>query len=182
MKKEGFVEALCKIFEKNNVISHQQSVDLQKNFKNRSDVAFEDFLLEEELIEKEDILKALSEYYQVPLMDPIGYFFDHYLVVKFPKDFLLRNVVIPIEVIDDAILMVLANNPDDEELLPALGRYISYDIEFRVGLASEIIDSIEEFYDKSLTDLELADNLVPELEEETEKEAYREINEFSEED
>ena len=40
-------------------------------------------------------------------MDPIGYFFDHYLLIKFPKDFLLRNLVIPIEVVEDNILMVL---------------------------------------------------------------------------
>ncbi len=182
MKKKGFVEALCKIFEKNGVVSHQQSIDLQKNFENRSDVAFEDFLLEEGLIEKEDILRALSNYYEIPLMDPIGYFFDHYLIVKFPKDFLLRNLIIPIEVIDDAILMVLANDPDDEDLLPALGKYVSYDIEFRVGLASEIVETIEEFYDKSLTDHELDDNLVPEKEDEIEKEAYKEIEEYSEED
>lgn len=182
MKKEGFVEALCKVFEKNGVVTHQESIDLQKNFKNQSDFAFEDFLLEEGLIEKEDILKALSDYYAVLSMDPIGYFFDHYLVVKFPKDFLLRTMVIPIEVIDDAILMVLANNPDDEDILPALGTYVSYDIEFRVGLASEIVECIEEFYDKSVTDRELDDNLVPERQKVLEDEAHREIEESPEEE
>jgi len=182
MKKEGFVEALSRIFEKNKVISHQQSIDLQKSFLSRSDLAFEDFLLEEGLIEKEDILKALSDYYAVPSMDPIGYFFDHYLVVKFPKGFLLRNLIIPIEVIDDAILMVLASDPADEDLLPLLGAYVSYDIEFRVGIASEIVETIEEFYDASLTDLELDDNLIPEVEHELEDEARRDIEELPEDE
>jgi len=179
--KEGFVEAVCKIFEKNGVVSHQQSLDLQKSFKDRSDVAFEDFLIEEGLIEKEDILTALADYYAVPWMHPIGYFFDHMLVIKFPKDFLLRNLVIPIEVIDDVILMVLANNPGDEDLLVDFGKYVSYDIEFRVGLASEIVESIEEFYDKSLVEQELDDPTILD-DNEFENEARREIEEISEDE
>lgn len=180
MKKEGFVEALCKIFEERGIISQKESKALRSNYRERSDIAFEDFLLEQGLIEREDILKAISTYYGVPWMDPIGYFFDHYLVIKFPKDFLLRNLIAPIEVIEDTILMVLANNPDDEELLPRIGNYVSYDIEFRVGLASEIVETIEEFYDKSLTDIELDDNLIPETADEIEKEALKEIEEYSE--
>lgn len=182
MKKKGFVEAICTILENNGGLSHEDSRALKENFQNRSQITFDDFLLEEGLVTREDILDALSEYYEVPFMDPIGYFFDHYLVVKFPKDFLLRNLIIPIQVIDDNILIVLANNPDDEDLLPAIGKYISYDIQFMVAIASEIVESVEEFYDKSLTDLELDDNLVPEKLKEIEDEAKREIEEGPEED
>ena len=61
--------------------------------------------------------------------------------------------------------------------------YVSYDIEFRVGIASDIIESIEEFYDKSLTDLELDDNLqFLETEKEIQDEASKEIEEISEEE
>lgn len=182
MKKKGFVEAICSILEKNSVLSRNDANALKQNFANRSQVAFDDFLLEEGLVEKEDILRALSEYYNVPSMDPIGYFCDHYLLRKFPKDFLLRNFILPIQVIDDNILMVLANNPNDEELLPEIARYVSYDIQFRVGIASEIVETIEEFYDKSLTDLELDDNLVPQKIKEIEEEAKKDIEETPEEE
>ena len=170
MKKREFVDEICKILENNNVISHQESVDLKKNFEGRSQITFDDFLIEEGLVEKEDLLKALSIYYRVPSFDPIGYFFDHYLLVKFPKDFLLRNLILPLEVVEDNILVVVANNPNDEELLPALGKFVSYDIQFMVAIAQDIVETIEDFYDKSLTDLELDDNLVPQKEEELQKE------------
>lgn len=182
MKKVEFVEALCTILEKNHVLSHVDAVALKENFKHRSQEAFDDFLLEEGIVTRQDVLDALSQYYDIPYMDPIGYFFDHYLLIKFPKDFLLRNRVLPIEVIDDNILMVLANNPNDEDLLPELGNYVSYDIEFRVGIASEIIESIEEFYDKSITDCVRDDTEVPETEQEIEKEARKDIEGISTED
>lgn len=158
MEKKGFVEAICTILQNNRVISAEDAGALKKSFANRSQITFDDFLLEEGLIEKEDLLDALSSYYQVPAMDPIGYFFDHYLVTKFPKDFLLRNLILPLEVVDDAILVVVANDPHDEELLPAIGNYVSYDIQFMVAVASDIIGSVEEFYDQSITILELDDN------------------------
>jgi type IV pilus assembly protein PilB len=180
MEKRDFVEAICAILEKNGAITHQESNDLKNIFAKSSQTAFDDFLLEEGLVTKEDILKALSSYYNVPAMDPIGYFCDHYLVTKFPKDFLLRNLILPIEVIEDNILVVLANNPYDEELLPIIGNYVSYDIQFLVGIASEIIETVEEFYDKSLTDLPLDDELF--LEHEEENEAKRDIEEISEEE
>ncbi len=177
---KGFVDEICSILQKNKVISPQEANDLKKNFANRSQIAFDDFLLEEGLVTKEDILKALSSYYQVPYIDPVGYFFDHYLLVKFPKDFLLRNLIIPIEVLEDTILMVAANNPSNENLLPLIGKYVSYDIEFRVAIASEIVESVEDFYDKSLTDLPLDDEAVPEKQKEIEKEAQEMIDESPE--
>lgn len=179
---KGFVEEICSILQKNKVISSQEATDLKKSFANRSQIAFDDFLLEEGLVEKEAILKALSEYYQVPSMDPVGYFFDHYLLIKFPKDVLLRNLILPIEVLQDTILMVAANDPSNENLLPLLGKYVSYDIQFRVAIASEIVESVEDFYDKSLTDLPLDDDAVPEQQKEIEDLAKEMIDESPEED
>ena len=51
MKKE-FVEALCTILERNRVITHSEAVALKANFKNRSQDAFDDFLLEEGLVDE----------------------------------------------------------------------------------------------------------------------------------
>jgi type IV pilus assembly protein PilB len=185
MEKKGFIEAICSILEKNNIITSSESNALKKNFKDRSQIAFDDFLLEEGLVEREDILEALSTYYKVPYMDPIGYFFDHYLLIKFPKDFLLRNLILPLEVLDDNILVVVANDPSNEELLPAIGKYVSYDIEFLVGIASEIIESVEEFYDRSLTDPEIYPDIYqdtdPQKLKEIEEEARKEIEETPEE-
>lgn len=182
MKKKEFVEAICTILDKKGVLSHKDAVALKKNYDDRSQTSFDDFLLAEGLVEKEDLLDALSSYYQVPFMDPIGYFFDHYLITRFPKDFLLRNLILPVEVLEDAILVVVANDPSDEELLPALGNYVSYDIQFMVGIASEIIESVEEFYDKSLTDLGLDDTVILESEKEIKDEARELLDETYEEE
>ena len=140
---------------------------LQRSFKNSEKENFDDFLLEEGLIEEAPLLRALAEYYQVPSVDVTGYFFDRQLLRNFPKDFLLRNRIIPLEMEDDE-LTVVASQPDNPDLLSTMGAYTSEDIQFRVGLGRDISDAIREFYDKSpaevLDDQDLVDEQLEEEE------------------
>ena len=97
-KKELFAQEICDILRKNRVVSETEAKALFRSFKNADKETFDDFLLEEGLIEEEALLKALGEYYKVPSVDVTGYFFDTILLQNFPKDFLLRNKVIPLEI------------------------------------------------------------------------------------
>jgi hypothetical protein len=148
-KSETFVEGLCKILVKRKTIKEKEADALKKAFRESAKPNFDEFLLDEGLVDKDDLLPALGEYYQVPSFDAIGYFFDHQLVRMFPKEFLTSNAIIPVEQ-DENILVMLANNPADPNLLSRIGKYVSYDIQFRVGLLQDIYDSIREFYDESL--------------------------------
>src|SRR5207244_235001 len=87
--------------------------------------------LAEGIIEQEELLEALSEYYQVPSFDVIGYFFETHLLRMFPKDMLLRNEIIPMQV-DENMLIVVAANPNNPDLLFEIGENVSYDILFHV--------------------------------------------------
>lgn len=171
-KRESFAQALCEILVKHHVINEAEGRALQRSFKSTDKEYFDDFLLEEGLIEEEPLLRALSEYYQVPSVDVTGYFFDTELLRNFPKDFLLRNRIVPLEMEDD-VLTVVANDPDNADLLSSIGAYTSEDIQFRVGLARDITDAVSEFYDKSPTDL-LDDQDLDE-EELEEKERYHSL-------
>lgn len=133
-------------------ISEQEGKALQKAFKDAAKPSFVDFLLEEGLVEEGALLRALSHHYQVPSFDATGYFFKTFQLKKFPKDFLLRNVVIPIEV-DENMMIMLASEPDDPKLLEQIGKHVSYDIRFRVGLKRDICNSIKEFYDRSVSEV-----------------------------
>lgn len=151
MKGISFVEGLTEILVKRNVVSAREGTALKKTFRESSKPNFDSFLLDEGLVDKEDLLRALSDYYQVPSFDAMGYFFDHQLVRMFPKEFLRSNAIIPIE-LDENIMIMLANNPADPNLLVRIGQYVSYDIQFQVGILQDIFDSIGEFYDHSLTE------------------------------
>ncbi len=171
INQQEFAQAISAILAKNKVISTSEAEGLQKGFSQSSHDWFIEFLLEEAFVDKEETLKALSSYYQVPFFDVEGYFFDHLLVRDFPKDFLLRNNIIPVE-IDEDILMIAASDPGNADLLPALRKYTSDDIQFYVGIARDIEDAVKEYYDKSLTDdydlvedLESADEERKEIEE-----------------
>lgn len=151
-KREKFAQELSDIFVKHGIVSEAEGRAMQRAFKNADRDNFDEFLLDEGLVEEASLLKALSEYYQVPAVDVTGYFFDTQLLRNFPKDYLLRNVIVPLEMENDELIIV-ANNPDNPDLISGLGAYTSEDIQFRVGLARDITDAVKEYYDKSLTDL-----------------------------
>lgn len=178
-KRETFAQELCEILVSHHVIDEAEGRALQRSFKNSEKENFDDFLLEEGLVEEAVLLRALGEYYQVPPVDVTGYFFDTQLLRNFPKDFLLRNRIIPIEMEDDIMVMV-ASDPDNADLLPAIGAYTSEDIQFRVGLGRDIADAVKEFYDKSPTDLLDDQDLVDE--QVGEEERYHSLLHYEDED
>ena len=151
-QRETFAQAIANILVKQNVVTPEEGKALQKAFKDSSKEAFDNFLLEKGLVDPENLLKALADHYQVPAFDVVGYFFEHYLLHMFPKGFLLRNAITPLEV-DENIMVVVASEPNDPDLLSKIGEHVSYDIRFRVGIRRDICDAVKEFYDRAPTEV-----------------------------
>ncbi len=151
-RSETFVEAFTKILIQQNSIKQDAAKAFKKVFFDRSQATFEDFLIEKGLVSRTKVLNALSQYYNVPAFDVVGQFFDHNVLLKFPKGFLLRNEIIPFEQ-DENIMFIISSNPNNPELLAKIGRHVSYDIQFMVGLTRDITDAVKEFYDLSLSEV-----------------------------
>jgi hypothetical protein len=143
-------QALTEILVRDGIISLMVGDQLERLFKDSDKATFTEFLIEDAFAERRDVLEALSEYYEVPCFDTQGYFFDHALLHQFPKDFLLRNNIIPIEV-DEDMLVLVASEPDNQDLPMLIGAYVSYDTRFEVGLALDIQDAVKEFYDEPVS-------------------------------
>ncbi len=154
MAYQDFVDALCTVLEKQGALKHEDAVNLKKRYVERAEARFEYFLLDEGIVTKDDVLNALAVVFNVPAVDVAGYFFEHYLVTLFPKDVMLRNGFIPYER-EGEVLIIVASDPANAELLSIIGQYVSYDITFFVGLARDIDDMVKEFYDKPLFEIEL---------------------------
>jgi len=151
-KKEQFVKDFTSILVKRKIVPDKEAESLQNNFEEASQERFDEFLLDEGLVDKEDILKGLQEYYQVPAIDLVGYFFQTFLLRKFPKGVMIRNLFIPLEA-DQNIMLIATADPEAPELLSKIGEFVSYDIQFRVTIAQDIINAVQEFYDKSDTEM-----------------------------
>ncbi len=158
MKHESFVKGLTSILSKRGALSKSEQESLAEAFRGSEKQYFDNFLLEEGIVDKEDLLPALAEYFQVPYFDVAGFFFDHALLKMFPKDLLCNYAVIPVE-IDENMMIMVASNPNDPELLSLLGTYVSYDIQFRVGIQQDIVDAVEEYYDLSPTGADFEEDL-----------------------
>lgn len=146
-----FVEKLADIFVEQKMATEKEASAMRRSFKESGKEQFDDFLLEEGLISTEDLLQALSLYYGVPSFDASDAFFQRHLLRMFPKDFLLRRAIIPLEV-DQNMLFVVASEPNEVGLESDMRSYVSYDIEFYVGVRRDICDAIKEFYDKAPTE------------------------------
>lgn len=172
------VDRLSTILAKHHALPDKEVALLKHDFEKSSALYFEDFLVEEGLVSKEDILNALSEYYLLPSMDVVGVFFDHHLVTMFPKDVMLRNGFIPYDR-DGDVLIVIAARPDHPQLPEIVGKFVSYDVTFLAGLYTDICDAVKEFYDESIeqADLELFEDNRDEHEEDPLRDFQKHIDE-----
>lgn len=146
-------DELTDILVRNGAIAPNELVALHHAFHESDADNFEEFLLDEGIVDTSDVLAALSEYYKVPSFDVFDYFFERSLLQQFPKDFLLRNGIIPVEAEGDTTLLVVAADPTDPDLLAKIGEHVSYDIAFNVGIRLDIQDAIKEYYDEAPTEV-----------------------------
>ncbi len=150
MKK--YAQALGEILYKRGVLSKKDSQSLVRDFDGTEQSQLNYFLLDEGLVAKEELLQALSEYYQVPYFDVRGFQFNHDLIGLFPQDFLLRNAIVPI-MFDGNILTVVAGHPDQPGLREKIRQYTTHHIEFRVGIIRDIIDEARAYYEEPPADV-----------------------------
>ena len=170
-----FVEKLADIFVAQALVSEKEASALRRSFKESGKEQFVDFLVEEGLMQPVHILEALSVYYEVPFIDATDTFFDKHLLHMFPKDFLLRLGVIPLEVDENQnTLFVVASEPDSDGLESTLREFVSYDIELYVGIRLDICDAVKEFYDDSVTEIDEDEDLRIEHELEREEKVLEE--------
>lgn len=148
----SFAVKLADILVSRRVITQEEGKAMQQAFEESGIDQFDDFLVSEELINLGDLLEALAEYFSVPGFDVVGYFFERHLLHMFPKKLLISNRMIPLE-IDENMMIMIVSNPDNADLLVKIGECVSYDIRFYVGIGQDIIDAIQEFYDESDTEL-----------------------------
>ncbi|HLJ31639.1 MAG TPA: hypothetical protein VKU36_04330 [Candidatus Babeliales bacterium] len=144
----GFLHILAEL----HMIRAEDAVKLLASYHESDVDQIDEFLLSEGILDQESLLEALSEYYQVPSFDVEGYFFERHLLHMFPKSLLLRNEMIPLQV-DENMMIMIAAQPNNPDLLAEIGEYVSYDIRFYVGVARNICDAVEEYYDKADTEI-----------------------------
>ncbi|MCL5436682.1 MAG: hypothetical protein M1549_02290 [Candidatus Dependentiae bacterium] len=165
---ETVLEGLVRILSAKGIMQSKDAATLQREFENHAAQYVEDFLLEEGLVDKEQLLEALQEFYGVQAVDVLGAIFDHSLLKMFPKDVLLRTCCIPYYR-DANILFVIATNPTNDELDAKLREFVSYDIEFFVGLPRHIDMMIKDFYQDSLYRIDYEENIDRAAEDEEEE-------------
>lgn len=179
-QSENVVEGLIQHLREHGIITERDAVALREGFSRYSTPYFEDFLLEEGILEKEALLAVLEEYYGVPSVDVLGEIFDHDVVTLFPKGVLLRNCALPYRH-DGDVLLVITNNPQNEDLQVILRDYVSYEIEFYVGIPSHIDMTIKEFYQDTLYDVDYEESIERSQKEE-DQEREEDIDRYREHD
>jgi len=156
IKNDKFINRLAVALVKLKVMSDSESESFIKEFQERSKGRIDDFLIDENVIDREVLLKALQMVYGLATYDVRGHFFNHLVVLLFPKDVLMSKGIIPLD-IDDDIMTIVVSNPEDEEVLDLLGNYVPYSVNMLVGIHRDILDAIEEYYDEDVITSDIND-------------------------
>jgi hypothetical protein len=146
---KDYVDGLSHILADMGVIKRDDIEVLITDFDGHALANFEDFLLEEGIVYKDQLLKALETYYGVAAIDVMGELYDYHYLQYFPKNLLLRYNCIPIRK-DGNVLIMVAGDPSNAELDVVLGQYASYDFVYFVGIPRHIRLMIRDVYDDSL--------------------------------
>lgn len=179
-KRETFAKAIAQILIKNKAVLPEVMTGVQEEFGRSSATEFDDFLLEEGIVEKGDLLKALEIYYEIPSIDIAGKFFDSLLLRNFPEEFLARNAVIPYQEENANMLVMIAANPKRDALETAVRNFTNYDVNFLVGIRQDIIDAVREYYDPAVTQ-EIPEDIDIREEHKAEVDAYEQLLQGEEE-
>lgn len=110
---------------------------------------FEDFLLEEGIASKDQLLEALGTYYGRPAIDVMGELCNHHYVHMFSVNILAQYNFVPLRR-DGDVMTFAAGNPDDAELERIVGEYVSYDPEFFPGIPRHIRLLARQCHDEAL--------------------------------
>ncbi len=153
-KNSTFVIRLSQALVKNDIMKEDEAESFVKEFKGRAKGNVVTFLLEEGLVEVEEVLRSLATIYDTPSFDVRGHFFNHELLRLFPRAFLVKHNIIPLE-IDEDILTVVMSNPEDEKALEELGNYVNYNVSVYAGIQEHILESIAEYYDEDVATLDI---------------------------
>lgn len=170
MTKVHFVNRVAQAFVKLKVMSELEAESFEKEFSGRTKDRVDEFLLDEGVVDRETLLKVLQSVHAIPSYDVRGYFFNHQILMLFPKDFLENKAVIPLDVEDD-ILTVVVSNPEDDEILSIIGNYVPYNVNVMVGIRRDILEAIEEYYDEDVVTSDIEDEDSEEVDELSEDES-----------
>jgi hypothetical protein len=155
-RDQHILDGITKVLVARKALQQHDVQPLHDAFRASAIERFEEFLVEEEVVTKEQLLAALQEYYQLPAIDVVGLLLSHELVIKFPKDLMLNHGFVPYQ-LDGDILQVIAARPNDADLSEIMVPFIGQDVVFAVGIYSDICDAVKEFYDPSITSLHEVD-------------------------
>lgn len=170
MTKHHFVSRVAQAFVKLKVMSETEAESFEKEFSGRSKGRVDEFLLDEGIVDRENLLKVLQSVYNIPSNDVRGHFFNHQILMLFPRDFLVNKAVIPLD-IDNDILTIIVSNPEDDETMEMIGNYVPYSVNVLVGIRRDIIDAIEEYYDEDVATADIEDEDSEEVDELAEDES-----------
>lgn len=151
-----FVNGFLDILKKQKSIGDKEFDSLKKDFAGRSQDTLVYFLIDQGMVPKNEVLSALSKYFQVPSFDVSGYMFDHNLVASFDEDLMTSQCFIPLNESDD-ILVVITDNPDSSGLDELILENTDAEVVFYVGIKRDILDAIQEFYEVAVTEDEIED-------------------------
>jgi len=119
-----------------------ESLEIVQEIQNRQGGTLNDILLEQKLIDPQDLAAVLSVYLNLPYIDLQRHKVQPEAVRLIPETIARKNTLIPLDVVGDSLLVVMAD-PQDIQTIQDLQAQVKMKIEVALGISSDIKRAID---------------------------------------
>ncbi len=96
---------------------------------------------------EEEIIEAVLTQYNIPYLSPDNYNIDKSATKLIPKELAIDNYLIPVDISDSFLLVIMAN-PFDEEVIKKIEEVSKHKVKIFIATPSQIKKAIEKYYPK----------------------------------
>ncbi|MEI8349682.1 MAG: PilZ domain-containing protein [Candidatus Omnitrophota bacterium] len=120
------------------------------HYQSKSGIGVTQYLLTAKYIKEEDLAKCICAQFGFPYLPLEAYAIPQDIIRLIPQDLVQKYWLIPIDKIDNVITVVMAD-PADTDAIREVEEKTGYRIQPFVGLISDIIKAIENYYHITIT-------------------------------
>ena len=133
-----------------NYINQSELDEIKKlmNLKDYIDLTFEDILIKENYLKEEELIEILHLIYNIPKINLEDIKIDYNLLKLFSEEFLRKNIIIPLQTIDNTIEIAMTD-PTEIVLIDDIEKMTGLKVKVLLSTSNKILKVINQIYDNN---------------------------------
>lgn len=137
-----------------NGIIAQETLDKALEYQSKFGASITQYLIAQGYVNEEELARCITEQFKFPYLPLDVYLIPTDVINLVPIDIVKKHLIMPVDKVNDILTVVMAD-PFDTEAIEELEKSTDCVVLPFVGILSDIIRSIERYYDVVITDSDM---------------------------